>query len=313
MGAPSTAGPSSSTDDRASPAVAAVGRRPGFAGSIRAHAGLVVFVVSYVIAFAAYGILLPRPNTVWYTAFVLGLGLVIAILNQRIGFTSGLLWALAAWALLHAAGGLIPLGHGVLYNADLHTPTLHYDRLIHAFGFGAAAVGCWQALRRHVPERPVAAGVAGREGFKRRRLREHGLGSDLQRDRVHGRSHLDLPGRPRRVETGESMNTVGIVLSVDSGRAEEFERAFRENEFPVWKDLHERGVLMRASLNRLDISSHRVDGSTQYLVVAVFIESEGHHEHDSHPGFKAWDEMAEQYQVAAPLAFGGDAVVEIGG
>jgi hypothetical protein len=108
------------------------------------------------------------------------------------------------------------------------------------------------------------------------------------------------------------MNTVGIVLSVDRARAGEFERAFREHELPVWRDLHDRGILMRASLNRLDISSHGVEGSTQYLVVAVFHESEGHHAHDNHPGFRAWDEMAEQYQIASPLAFGGDAVIQIG-
>lgn len=109
------------------------------------------------------------------------------------------------------------------------------------------------------------------------------------------------------------MNTVAIVLSVDPERAEEFEAGFREHEFPVWSDLLERGVLARASLSRLDISSHRVDGATQYLVVAVFHDPEGHHAHDGHPGFRAWDERAEQYQVADPLAFGGDHVVEIGG
>ena len=109
------------------------------------------------------------------------------------------------------------------------------------------------------------------------------------------------------------MNTVAIVLSVDRERTEEFERGFRENEFPVWQDLHRRSVLVKASLSRLDITSRGVEGAVQYLVVAVFKESGGHQEHDSHPGFKSWDERAEQYQVAAPLAFGGDNVVEIGG
>jgi hypothetical protein len=111
---------------------------------------------------------------------------------------------------------------------------------------------------------------------------------------------------------GGHVNTVAIVLSVGRDRTEEFERGFREHELPVWEDLQGRGTLIRASLNRLDITSHRIEDAQQYLVVAVFAEEEGHHEHDSHPGFRAWDEMAEAYQVAQPLAFGGDAIVHIG-
>jgi hypothetical protein len=49
----------------------------------------------------------------------------------------------------------------VLYNADWGVPVLRYDRLVHAFGFGAATVACWQALRgRLAPEARVTAGLA---------------------------------------------------------------------------------------------------------------------------------------------------------
>lgn len=41
-------------------------------------------------------------------------------------------------------------------------------------------------------------------------------------------------------------------------------------------------------------------------------EFAGHHEHDSHPDFKRWDGRAERFQIAEPLAFGGDTVVKIG-
>jgi hypothetical protein len=66
------------------------------------------------------------------------------------------------------------------------------------------------------------------------------------------------------------METVAIVLSVGEDRVDEFEAGFREHEVPVWKDLQLRGLLARASLNRLDISSRAVDGATQYLVVVTF-------------------------------------------
>jgi hypothetical protein len=108
------------------------------------------------------------------------------------------------------------------------------------------------------------------------------------------------------------METVAVVLSVGKDRVEEFEAGFRQHEVPVWKDLQARGLLADASLNRLDISSNPVKGATQYLVVAVFTSDEGHHAHDDHPGFKAWNEIADTYEVGGALAFGGETVVQLG-
>jgi hypothetical protein len=108
------------------------------------------------------------------------------------------------------------------------------------------------------------------------------------------------------------METVAVVLSVGQDRVDEFEAGFREQEVPVWEDLRARGLLARATLNRLDISSRPVDGATQYLVVVTFTSGEGHHVHDEHPGFAAWNEMADAYQVGEPLAFGGETVVTLG-
>lgn len=34
--------------------------------------------------------------------------------------------------------------------------------------------------------------------------------------------------------------------------------------------------------------------------------------HDDHPGFKAWNEIADTYQVGEPLAFGGETLVALG-
>jgi len=108
------------------------------------------------------------------------------------------------------------------------------------------------------------------------------------------------------------METVAVVLSVGQDRVDEFETGFREHEVPVWRDLEQRGLLVDATLNRLDISSNPVDGATQYLVVAVFSSGEGHHAHDGHPGFQAWNAIADTYQVGGALAFGGETVVHLG-
>jgi hypothetical protein len=105
------------------------------------------------------------------------------------------------------------------------------------------------------------------------------------------------------------VETVAVVLSVGNDQVEAFERGFREHELPIWRDFRSRGILLGAYLNRMDISSHPVDGAQQYLIVAVFATGEGHHLHDSYPRFNAWNERADAFQIAGPLAFGGTTIV----
>jgi hypothetical protein len=108
------------------------------------------------------------------------------------------------------------------------------------------------------------------------------------------------------------METVAVVLNVRTDQVDEFLDGFRSHEIPVWQDLHGRGSLVRASIQRLDISSRPVAGATQFMVVAVFATGEGHHEHDSHPGFEAWNQIADTYQTGDAMAFGGETVLSIG-
>jgi hypothetical protein len=109
------------------------------------------------------------------------------------------------------------------------------------------------------------------------------------------------------------METVTVVLSVGEQHVEAFEAGFREHELPVWRDLEDRGLLVAAYLSRLDISTRPVTGAVQYSVVAVFATDEGHHAHDDHPGFKAWNDIADTYQVGPAMAFGGDTVIRLTG
>jgi hypothetical protein len=108
------------------------------------------------------------------------------------------------------------------------------------------------------------------------------------------------------------MQTIGIVLNVGADQAEEFERGFREMEAPIWADLHGRGVLTMATLTRLDISTKKVAGAAQYLVVAIFATDDGHHLHDQDPRFEAWNKRADAYQIEEPFVFGGDTIVQQG-
>ncbi|HEX9738306.1 MAG TPA: hypothetical protein VGA91_03665 [Candidatus Limnocylindria bacterium] len=108
------------------------------------------------------------------------------------------------------------------------------------------------------------------------------------------------------------MQTIGIVLNVGKGQSEEFERGFRAQEAPIWQDLHARGLLVMATLSRLEISTKKVADAAQYLVVAIFATDEGHHVHDSDPRFEAWNKEADAYQTAEPYVFGGANIVNVG-
>jgi quinol monooxygenase YgiN len=108
------------------------------------------------------------------------------------------------------------------------------------------------------------------------------------------------------------MQTIGIVLNVDPEQAAAFESGFREMEAPIWADLQARGLLIMATLTKLDITTKAVAGAAQYLVVAIFATDEGHHEHDNDPRFEAWNKRADAYQIAEPFVFGGDTIVSQG-
>ena len=108
------------------------------------------------------------------------------------------------------------------------------------------------------------------------------------------------------------MQTIGIVLNVGTDQTEAFEAGFRAMEAPIWQDLQARGLLVMATLTRLDISTKRAGGAVQYLVVAIFATDEGHHVHDSDPRFDAWNKQADAYQIEEPFVFGGDTIVNVG-
>ncbi|MEA2677788.1 MAG: hypothetical protein QOJ81_1929 [Chloroflexota bacterium] len=109
------------------------------------------------------------------------------------------------------------------------------------------------------------------------------------------------------------MHTASIILNIAEDKAAEFEAGFREFELPTHKDLYERGLLVLSVLAPCDdISTHRVEGARQYLVVAVFKSHEGHTAHDDDPRFKAWNKKADPYQIQGPFVFGGNSIVNVG-
>jgi hypothetical protein len=109
------------------------------------------------------------------------------------------------------------------------------------------------------------------------------------------------------------METVAVVLSVKPDQVQAFETGFREHELPIWKDFLERGVLASARIAKMDISTSPRGDAVQYLIVVDFPSGEGHGLHDDDPRFKAWNEIADAYQVGGGMAFGGPTLIKVGG
>ena len=109
------------------------------------------------------------------------------------------------------------------------------------------------------------------------------------------------------------METIAVVLSVKPNQVEAFEQGFREHELPIWHDYEAEGVMTRASLTKLDISSAPRGDAVQYLIVVDFADESGHHRHDGDPRFEAWNKIADTYQVGDGMAFGGPTILKVGG
>lgn len=129
----------------------------------RARQYLVAFVVAYMAMFGTSALM--RGNTEFLFYFVVMLVLIgaVVLMDRRVHFSSGTLWALGVWGFLHMAGGnvLVPATGEVLYNLWLWAGGLKYDQVVHAYGFATATFAAHEALRAAVgPAYRVRLGVA---------------------------------------------------------------------------------------------------------------------------------------------------------
>ena len=134
----------------------------GVRAVVRAHPLLAAFTLGYLAVFLAVGVAIGSDVAVPYVVLIGALIVIVCRLEIRYRLGPAVLWGLSVWGLGHLAGGIIPLdGDRTLYNAVLPIELFHFDRLVHAFGFGFATLACGQVLRRWLPGEviPPPAGV----------------------------------------------------------------------------------------------------------------------------------------------------------
>lgn len=75
-------------------------------------------------------------------------------IDRRVKFSQLVLWGLTLWAILHFAGGLLPIPESVtepgrpnnLYNMRIYPWFPKYDQLVHAYGFGMTVILMYEAI-----------------------------------------------------------------------------------------------------------------------------------------------------------------------
>jgi hypothetical protein len=136
-------------------------RRSGLGSAVRDQLAPVVVFVAGTVVLLTLGIATGRDNWPVYAVVVLGGAAVVTRLHVRVGLSTPTIWGLAAFALGHLAGGMVPVDDGVLYQLWLVDGVLRYDNLQHAVGFGFVGRAIWEALRdRLAPPEGDRPGIA---------------------------------------------------------------------------------------------------------------------------------------------------------
>jgi hypothetical protein len=124
-------------------------RRPPFSPAERIAIQIAAVVT---IGFCAYGFATSSPSTFGYVLSVVVIGAAIIWLRRSV-VPSWLAFGIVIAAVLHLGGGLVNVGHNVLYNASigpfskaLGTHYFQYDHLAHAYVSFIVAFTCWTLL-----------------------------------------------------------------------------------------------------------------------------------------------------------------------
>lgn len=89
-----------------------------------------------------------------YAAVLLTGAVLVTTVHLRVGLSGLAIWGLVVFALGHVAGGMVPVGDGVLYEQWLLDRIVRYDNLQHAWGFGFVGRAVWEGLRAQLAKAP---------------------------------------------------------------------------------------------------------------------------------------------------------------
>lgn len=126
------------------------------ADELAAQAAPVAVAVVSTGALLAVGIATGQPNWQVYAIVMVLAAVGVTALHLRVGFSSLTIWGLVLFGVGHLAGGMVPVGEGILYQRWLFDGLIRYDNVQHAWGFGFAGRAIWEGLHpAWHPSRPT--------------------------------------------------------------------------------------------------------------------------------------------------------------
>ncbi len=128
--------------------------------TLKAYWQVALFNVVYILGFSIWFISGRNFEFLWYVSVLVAIAVVAAVTLPKTRFPRWLLWLLSFWGLVHLAGGGIRVGDTVLYGTMVWPVfdgggdfvLFKYDQIVHAYGFGVAALAVMVLLEREMRE-----------------------------------------------------------------------------------------------------------------------------------------------------------------
>ena len=103
-----------------------------------------------------------------------------------------------------------------------------------------------------------------------------------------------------------------IVIHINADRAEEYEKAFEEDELPRWRQYHAEGKFLSGRFYRSQFGSDDRQTVAKYVIVVEVPSMAEHSAHDADPDFQDFDARMDPLQPEPPLVYGGDLIHAVG-
>jgi len=105
--------------------------------------------------------------------------------------------------------------------------------------------------------------------------------------------------------------TVAIILRFRKADAEEFERAFKAEVYPLWEEYKSQGKFISASLTPATDGSEKRPGFRDYILHVEAPSRAEHSEFDSEPRFLPFLEKFRAMQPEEPKVWLGNTLFQI--
>ncbi len=111
----------------------------------RLHISILALLALMILGFGSSFLMRGNTEFLIYAGVIVFFTAVIALSLTKVNYTTATLVSLTIWAVMHLAGGGVPIAGGRLYDVMLFqlsekVPIFRYDQLVHILGFFASTL-----------------------------------------------------------------------------------------------------------------------------------------------------------------------------